>query len=171
MNVLDIILIFLLLCAVWNGVRKGFVVQLGGIVAIVLGIWLAVRHSAGLGAWLDLKLGVASQIAYYVAFALIVVACLVLIGLAGWLVGKIFNLVGLGLLNRLGGAVLSLAKTVLILGALLMAFQAINRHANLFSSRQFDRSLFCGPIVRITDAVLPFLKRAVDGIDFTGDDK
>ncbi len=167
MNFLDIILILCLIWAVWSGARKGFFVQLGGIVAIVLGIWLAVRHSAGLGVWLDGKLGVNGEIAYYAAFALIVIACLVLIGLAGWLVGKIFHLVGLGILNRLGGVVLSLAKTVLILGALLMAFQAINRHANLVNQSRLDNSLLCGPIVRATDAALPFLERAIDAIDLS----
>ena len=66
--------------------------------------------------------------------------------------------------------VLSLAKTVLILGALLMAFQAINRHANLVNRNRFDNSWLCGPIVRATDAALPFLKKAVNAIDFSGED-
>lgn len=166
MTVLDIILIIPLIYALYSGAKKGFVAQLGGIVAIVLGIWLAVRYSDRLGAWL----GIDQEIAYYAAFALIVIACVILIGIVGWAVGKIFHLIGLGMLNRLGGVVLSLAKTVLILGALLIAFNAINRHTNMVNQRQFDNSLLYGPIVRGTNYALPFLKKAVDSIDFSSND-
>jgi membrane protein required for colicin V production len=150
MVVLDIILLIPLLWAVYSGFKKGILVQLGGIVGIVLGIWLAFRFSGRVGEWL----GIDPQFAYYVAFALIVILCILLLGVIGWLLGKIFNFVGLGILNRLGGVVLSLLKTVLILGALLIAFQSINRGANIVGQRQFDRSILCGPIVRTTEAVM-----------------
>ena len=163
MTVLDIILIIPLVYAVYSGFKKGILAQLGGIVGIILGIWLAFRFSGRVGQWLGLD----EEIAYYVAFALIVVVCLILIGILGWCLGKIFHFVGLGLLNRLGGVVLSLLKTVLILGALLMAFNAINKHTYLVSPKQFDHSLLYGPIVRVTDYTLPFLRKAVDAIDFS----
>lgn len=166
MTVLDIILIAVLVWAVYSGAKKGFFVQLGGIVGIVLGIWLAFRFSGSVGEWL----GIEGGIAWYVGFALIVLACILAIGILGWLAGKVFHLVGLGFLNRLGGVVLSLAKAVLILGALLMAFQAINRNVHIVGDRQFENSLLCEPIVRMTQAVVfPFLKRAVDTIDFFGE--
>ncbi len=108
MTVLDIILIAVLVWAVYSGAKKGFFVQLGGIVGIVLGIWLAFRFSGSVGEWL----GIEGGIAWYVGFALIVLACILAIGILGWLAGKVFHLVGLGFLNRLGGVVLSLAKAV-----------------------------------------------------------
>ena len=165
MTVLDIILIIPLVYAVYAGFKKGILAQLGGIVGIVIGIWLACRFSERVGQWF----GIDEKIAYYVAFILIVIACLIGIGILGWALGKIFNFVGLGLLNRLGGVVLSLVKTVLILGALFMAFHAINEHTRMVDRKQFDNSLLYGPIERMTDFSLPFLKKAVDSFDFSDD--
>ena len=167
MTVLDIILIAALVWAVYNGAKKGFFVQLGGIVGVVIGIWLAFRFSDRVGVWL----GIEGGIAWYVGFALIVLVCIAALGILGWLSGKVFHLVGLGILNRLGGIILSLAKTVLILGALLMAFQAINRHANIVNNRQFEQSMLCGPIVRTTNTALPFLKKTIHSIDFLRDNE
>jgi len=166
MTTLDIILIIPLIYALYSGFKNGFFAQLGGIVAIVLGIWLAVRNSERVGA----LMGFDPEIAYYAAFVLILVVCFIVIGIVGWMLGKVFHLVGLGLLNRIGGVVLALVKTVLILGALLMAFNAINKHAHIVSQQQFQGSLLYGPIVRTTNYALPFLKKAVDAIDFTNGD-
>jgi membrane protein required for colicin V production len=162
MTTLDIILLILLGLAVIDGIRKGIVVQLGGIVGIVIGIWLAFRYCEPVGVWLRID----PDFARYVAFALIVLASILVLGVIGWCLGKVINLVGLGLLNRLGGAVLALAKGVLILGALLIVFQAVNEHTGIVGRRQFDDSRLCGPIVRTTYAILPFLKQAVEHIDF-----
>jgi membrane protein required for colicin V production len=162
-NTLDIILLVLLGLAVIDGLRKGIVVQLGGIVGILLGIWLAFRYSAPLGAWLRID----PEISGYVAFGLIVLVSILAIGLIGWCLGKMINLVGLGLLNRLGGAVLALVKGVLILGALLIVLEAVDRYTGLVGERQFDNSRLCGPITGTTRAVLPFLKQAAGQIDFT----
>ena len=163
--ILDIILFVSLVYALYNGFRKGIVAQLGGIVGIVLGVWLAFRYSDRFGAWLGLD----PEIAYYIAFIIIVVAAVILIGLVGWAIGKLFNMVGLGLINRAGGVVLSLAKTVLILGVLLMAFTAINRTTHLVSRQQFSKSVLCEPIMRLTEYAFPFLEKMFDAIDFTDD--
>jgi membrane protein required for colicin V production len=165
-NTLDIILLVLLGLAVIDGLRKGIVVQLGGIAGIVAGIWLAFRYSAPLGAWLR----IAPEIAETVAFGVIVLASILALGLAGWCLGKVIHLVGLGLLNRLGGAVLALVKGVLILGALLIVLQAVDRYTGLVGERQFAGSRLCGPITGATRALLPFLEQAAGRIDFTDEE-
>lgn len=164
MTVLDIILVIPLVYAVYNGFKKGIVAQLGGIVGIVIGVWLAFRYSDKVGAWL----GVDPEIAYYAGFIAVVVVTILVIGVVGWLLGKLFNLVGLGLLNRAGGIVLSLVKTVLILGVLLMAFTSINRHTHIVSNRQFEHSFFYSPIMKLTEYAFPFLEKVFDSINFTG---
>ena len=165
MTTLDIILVIPLIYALYSGFKKGIVAQLGGIVGLVIGVWLAFRYSDRLGEWL----GIDPEIAYYVAFIIIVLATLALLGGVAWAIGKLFNAVGLGLINRAGGIVLSLAKTVLILGILLMAFTSINRNTHIVSNRQFAESFFYSPIVRLTEYAFPFLEKAFDAIDFTGD--
>jgi len=165
MTTLDIILAIPLVYALYSGFKKGIVAQLGGIVGLVIGVWLAFRYSDRLGIWL----GIDPEIAYYAAFIIIVVAVMIVIGIVGWAIGKLFNMVGLGLINRAGGIILSLAKTVLILGVLLMAFTAINRNTDIVSKRQFNESFFYTPIITLTEYAFPFLEKMIDAIDLTGD--
>ena len=164
MVALDIILLIILALSVFEGFKKGVVAQLGGLVGIVIGIWLAFRYSDTVGGWLRID----PEIAGYVAFVLIILVAILVIGVIGWGMGKVVNLVGLGVLNRLGGVLLSLVKSVLILGILLMAFTAINRYTHIVNASQFSRSFLYTPIVRITDYVIPYIGQAIDSLDNNG---
>lgn len=167
MTILDIILIIPLIFALYKGFQKGFFFQLGGIVGIAIGVWLAFRMSDQVGTWLGLD----PQISYYVAFILIVLLVLILMGIISFFLSKIFNFVGLGFLNKLGGVIVSLLKTTLILGILLMAFNRLNKYTEMVSPHHIDNSYLYSPIVKTTNYMLPFLKDAVDSIDFTGENE
>ncbi len=52
MNTIDLIVCLVLALAVWNGWRKGFIVQAGSLVALVVGLWLALRFGKPVGEWL-----------------------------------------------------------------------------------------------------------------------
>ncbi len=45
MNYLDIVLVVLLILSAVNGFVKGFVEELAGLVALILGIWVAIHFS------------------------------------------------------------------------------------------------------------------------------
>ena len=42
----------MLVLAVWNGWRQGFVMQVCSLAGIIAGIWVASRYGAEVGAWL-----------------------------------------------------------------------------------------------------------------------
>lgn len=160
MNTLDIILLIPLVYAVYKGFRDGVIVQLGGIIGIIIGVWLAFRFCDRLGVWM----GIDPDIASYVAFAIIVLGAIISIGLIGWLLGKVFNMVGLGLFNGIGGVILALIKMTLILSVLMMAFNAINRKTEIVSPRHFDNSALYKPISRVSDYIFPYLDFVKDKI-------
>ena len=54
MNILDLIICLVLLVALFNGWRKGFILQLCSLVAVVAAIVLASRYGAEAGAFLKL---------------------------------------------------------------------------------------------------------------------
>ena len=49
LNTIDFIVCLVLGLAVWNGWRQGFIVQVGSLVAVVVGLWLAARYGAVVG--------------------------------------------------------------------------------------------------------------------------
>ena len=49
MNTIDLIVCLVLALAVWNGWRKGFIVQVCSLVAIAAGLWCAAHYGPGVG--------------------------------------------------------------------------------------------------------------------------
>ena len=60
MNTIDLLVCLVLVLAVWNGWRQGFIVQIFSLAGIVAGIWLAARFGAEVGALLRLDEEVAA---------------------------------------------------------------------------------------------------------------
>ena len=54
MNSIDLIVCLVVVLAVWNGWRQGFIVQICSLAGIVAGIWLAARFGSVVGGWLRL---------------------------------------------------------------------------------------------------------------------
>ncbi len=123
MNPLDWLLTALLAYSVIRAAMQGFfreAFSLGGIViGLLLASWFyrtAAQHLTGL---------ITSQpIAQFAAFLLILAATMVIANLAGRLLRKTASAVGLGLLDRLGGAVFGFVRGCLLGTAVLMAFIA-----------------------------------------------
>lgn len=158
MNVLDIIIIVIMLWAVISGLRQGIIAKAFGLAGIILGVWLAFRFSSKLGEWLGFSL---SNTAAFVI--LIVVAILVMI-VVGRVAKHIMKLTGLGFIDRLGGAVISLAEYALLTGLLLGLFENINSRTGWVEKEKTDSSVLSAPITRFSEMVFPYVLTAKDSL-------
>ncbi len=123
MNPLDWLLIALLAYSVVKAFLQGFFREafaLGGLViGLLIASWgyeSAALHLTGLIA--------SPPIAQFVAFLSILAITMVVFSIAGKLLRKTASAIGLGLLDRLGGAVFGFVRGCLLGVALLMAFTA-----------------------------------------------
>ena len=153
MNWIDIILVIPLLWAVWRGFRDGVIAQLGGIAGILLGVWLAFRFSAQVGVWLNLPEAIRSE----VAFLIIIIAVVIVVGLFGKLLGRLFDSVGLALVNKFGGVVLALVKMALLLSVLITAFELVNNTAKWVDRKTIESAKLYEPVQKVSSTVFPYL--------------
>ena len=123
MNWLDILILLSILGYVWGGFMTGLIQSIGGLVGLFVGTVVASRtydHFGNLLAALFRGNGVVGDI---VAFILIFLIVSRLIGLAFFLVNKMFNFIaivpGMKLMNRLGGALFGLIEGGLFAGITL----------------------------------------------------
>jgi membrane protein required for colicin V production len=65
----------------------------------------------------------------------------------------------LGWLNKLGGIVFGLLKTILILGIVLSLFQKVNYKNALVSKETQEKSLFFNPILKTSEFLLPVVSK------------
>lgn len=168
MNALDIILLILLLSAAVSGWRKGVIVQACGIAGLVLGILFAMRFSRRIGEWLN----VGASFSPVIGFILILVVSIIVLSLIGYLFRKVFHLTGFGILDHIGGLVLSVVKIGLLLSLLTGFFARINDHYRWVDPEEISGSVVYTPLRTMTNAVFPYIITVKDKLfDSSGSDK
>ncbi len=116
MNWLDIVIIVVAVLLGLVGLRQGIIKTVFGIAGLIGGIVLAGRYYSGLAAVLSSSGATWANIA---AYAIILIATLIVVGVIGRLVAKLIHLVLLGWLDRLVGCVLGVFIGGLFCAAIL----------------------------------------------------
>ncbi|MBR6495700.1 MAG: CvpA family protein [Rikenellaceae bacterium] len=161
MNWIDIVLIIPLLWAARVGYRDGVIAQLGGIAGVLLGVWLAFRFSAQVGVWLNLPEAIRSE----AAFLIIIIAVVIVVGLLGKLLGRLFDSVGLALVNKFGGVLLALVKMSLMLSVLIMGFELVNNYTKWVDRKTIESAILYEPVQKVSSAVFPYLIKLKNGVN------
>lgn len=154
MNTIDLIVCIILVLAVWNGWRQGFVVQICSLAGLLAGIWIASRYGTEVGAWLELDPAISAA----AGFVVTLLAVILVAALAGRIVRKLFHFAGFGIPDIALGIAVSVLKYLLLLGVLFSAFDALNEDYTLAGPQTIETSKSYKPVMRLSDAVFPFLE-------------
>lgn len=153
MLIFDIIIIGTLVWAFFSGLRSGIIVQVAGLAGLFAGAWLAFRFGRQVGLWLGANESMASVAGFIILF----LAALIAVAFIGKLLRGMFRLAGLGAIDKLGGALLSLLKIGLIVGLLLYSFDSLNRRTEWFTPQELEESRMYGPMVSVAEHSFPFI--------------
>lgn len=163
MNFLDLLIVIPLIWFGYKGFRNGFVMEAVSILALIAGIYIAVRFSAWVGQQLGIKGEYAATISFIVTFA----AVLLITYLLGKFIDGLVKKLSLGFLNRLGGMVFGLFKTALVVGLLIFIWNRIDKHQNILTAETRNRSLLFRPMENISYAIWPVLSTLNEQIQST----
>ena len=159
MSTLDIILAIFLFYFAFKGFTNGFIISIATLAGLVIGFYAASHFSEFTANWLQHDMGLKSNniklIAYIVTFVIVVV----LIFLLGRFMTGVVKTVGLGIINRLAGALFGIAKGLLIASLLFLLFTRIDPHESLFTSSHKQGSVLYKPVAAIAPAVIPLIKK------------
>ena len=158
MNILDIILLVCFIPAIISGLRKGFIAQVVAIISIVLGVWLSVKSATLVGSWISQWIEASPQLINIISFAIIFIAVAVLLFTIGKLIEATIKIIMLGWINKLLGVLFSMLKCILIIGFLIIVFEAINDAFGLVPESYLSDSLLYAPFRDIADSVFPLFK-------------
>lgn len=126
MNFFDFIFIALIAIFVINGLRKGIIISLASLAALVIGIWVAVHFSNYLDATLMEHFKPSRKWLPILSFTLTFLLVVLGILLVAKVMEKIVDIVGLGLFNRIGGGIFGLIKGVILVSVILFIVAAID---------------------------------------------
>ena len=155
MSFIDIIFAALLGYAIYKGLKNGLFVEVASLLALVLGIFVAIKFSHIVRAVIETKVSWDPKYIEITAFALTFIAVVIVIHLSAKLLTKIVDFAYLGWINRLAGAGFSVLKTVLALSIVILLFEKINLNNMLVKQQTLDESIFYNPTKEISAFVSP----------------
>ena len=161
MNVIDIIILVCCVPALYHGFTKGFISQAISLVSLVLGAWLSFKFSVPLGDWLKTFADLPGSVLHIIAFVLILIVVMLVLMIIGRLLEKILKFAMLGWLNKLLGMVFALLKAVLIIGLVIILFDAVWNLVPFVSSDTIAESVLYQPVKDIANSVFPYLKELI----------
>ncbi len=159
MAVLDIILGILLLLGLWKGFNNGLLIELASIVALIAGIYGAIHFSYIAGDYLTEQMSWEERYINLTAFVITFIVIVIAVHFAGKLLTKVANIAMLGLLNKLAGAAFGVLKVAVILGAIFVFFNQVNKSLRFISEEAQNESILYSPIKEIGAVVFNTILR------------
>lgn len=142
MSVLDIVFIIPVVWMAYVGFKKGLVVELSSLVALLLGVFVSLYFSDVTAEFLketfELKTKYLSLISFIVTFVLVVIA----VNLIGKLVEKLVDIVALGFVNKSAGGAFGVLKAAVLLSFVLFFIEKADKKKVIISEDLSENSLF-----------------------------
>jgi membrane protein required for colicin V production len=161
MNMLDIILLIPLAFGLYKGYKKGFILEVASLIALVFAIYAAVRFSEYASEILKNDYGFETQYLPLVSFVLVFLIVIVLVFAFAKLLERILKLTMLNMVNRIFGAIFCGLKYALILSVILMVISSINLQNKIISTELRTGSLLYEPVSKMSSTLVPALKSRI----------
>jgi membrane protein required for colicin V production len=158
MSFLDIVVGALLVYALYKGLKNGLFVALASFVSLVVGIYVAIKFSYLVKTILENNVSWQPKYIEVVAFGLTFLIVVIGIHLLAKFFTGIADFAHLGWLNKIGGAVFSVLRSVLILSIVFNIFQKINLNNFLVKEETLNNSMFYNPVLDTSKFIYPRLE-------------
>jgi membrane protein required for colicin V production len=157
MNWLDFIIIILLVFGLARGFINGFIKELASLLALIIGIWGAIKFSEFTAGRLYDYFDMTGQYVGIIAFLITFVIIVIIIHFIGLLVDKFIETLSLGFLNSVLGLIFGVFKSALILSVIFVVLNAIDAKHHFLPGEQIEQSKFYNPIADIAPAIFPII--------------
>lgn len=160
MNFLDIILIIPIVWFAYQGFKKGVIIELASLLALILGIYAALYSSSYAADFLINNMDLGSKYVPVTSFILTFIVVVVIVYFVGKFLEKLVNMVALGFLNKLFGSFFGILKAAVVLSVALLIINQFND--GLISRQKKKNSFLYGPI----SSIAPFLWDKLEDFNF-----
>jgi len=155
MNTLDIILLAFLIFGLIRGFLRGLFVEIASLIALVAGVYGAFHFSNITSAFLKETVSWNENTINVVAFIGTLMLIILAVTLAGKALTKIADFAALGLFNKLLGALFGGLKIAVILSAILIVFEKMNKTLPFTNEEDKTASVIYKPVKSIVPLLFP----------------
>ncbi|MFH1321734.1 MAG: CvpA family protein [Bacteroidota bacterium] len=162
MSYLDIILYIPLLWGIYKGFTKGFIIQAASLVALVLGIYGGIKFSYIVSEYIQRYFEISSNYLPIVSFAITFLIIVIAIHFLAKLLAKFIDMVALGFINKLFGAIFGMLKTAFILSVILVIINIADEKLKFIPPAEKNNSVLYNPISKLVPTIIPGVKELVN---------
>ncbi|WP_418536097.1 CvpA family protein [Odoribacter laneus] len=159
MNYIDIILLLPLLYGAYRGFSRGLIIEVATLLGLLLGVYIAIKFSGYTEDFLRDFLNLSSESLSYVALGVTFLIVVVAISLLGKMLTKLIDIISLGMVNKLLGTVLGIAKYFVFLCIAFFIVEALDGKFHFINEEVKEKSL-------LYNAFLTFAQRMYNMIKF-----
>ena len=141
MNYIDIVILLFLLYGAFRGFSKGLIIEVATLAGLILGVFIAIRYSPFTEGILKDFLNITSRYLSYIALAVTFLLVVIAVYLLGKMLTRLVDIISLGLVNKLLGTLLGIAKYFIMVCVLLMIVDALNDKFHFISEETREKSL------------------------------
>lgn len=164
MSWIDIVFLIILLWSAYQGFTKGFIITIASLVALILGIYGAIKFSGFTADILSEKVEMNPESLNLIAFAITFILIVIATHLVARLADKLAKAVALGFANRIAGVLFNLVKTALIISIILVILERIDEKASFIPRSETEKSALYMPIHSFAPLIFPYLRSGYDKI-------
>ena len=140
MNYFDVLVFIILTYGLLSGFFKGFVVEIAGVIALILGLLGSFKFSNVLGNTVQFFIDWDSKTIQIVSFIFLFILIIYSISLLAKMITKTLKLIALGWLNRILGGFFGILKWAVVLSAFTLIISELNEIITIFSDFKFEDS-------------------------------
>ena len=159
-NFLDLLFCVLIVWAGYQGFRKGLIIELSTLVALIGGLYLGIKFSDLASNFIKDTVGFESEFLAIIAFSMIFVVVIVLVFWTGKNIERLLKLILLNFVNKLIGGVFGLLKGAIFIGAILTVITAYQDITRPLTGDVIEKSLLYRPLAKLSTTVIPALKNS-----------
>jgi membrane protein required for colicin V production len=153
--IIDIPIAIIIIWGAYKGFTKGFIVQMATLIAIIIGIWGAVKFS-GFTTEVLFK-NTESNYIPIISFAVTFIIIIIAIHLLARLLDKLIKSIDLNIFNRILGIAFGILKNAFIVSIILLVMNRIDENISFLPEEEKEKSLLYVPLSNFAPTVLPYL--------------
>ena len=164
MNFIDIIIIIPIIWFVYKGFKKGFIIEIASLIALFLGIYIAIHFSGDITSFIDDFINLEKKYINIISFALTFIVIVIVVMLVAKVLEKIVKVVMLGIVNRFIGALFGLIKILVVLSFLLLVINIFDKKQKFITKERKDSSMLYHPVASIAPTIISFFQFKKDDL-------
>src|SRR5690554_5016032 len=160
MNFVDIIIIVPLIYAAWVGFRKGLVIEVFTLLALLVGIYAGIHFSDWTSKLIVDSIDIEGKYLPVVAFTITFLAVGAMVFFAGKMIERMLKVVNLSPVNKILGLFFGVIKMIYTLSILIILIETYDERGGFIPNELKEESVFYNPVRITASATIPAIEES-----------